>query len=115
MSHTQSLQPCIDVCTECHNICLEMVSHCLDKGGKHADSSHIRTLIDCADICRTSADFMLRGSDLHASTCGACSEVCLQCAESCDQFDTDAEMKRCAEVCRRCAESCEQMAGKKAD
>ena len=32
----------------------------------------IRTDLDCADICHTAANFMLRGSDLHAHTCAAC-------------------------------------------
>jgi hypothetical protein len=68
-------------------------------------------LMDCADICRTSADFMLRGSPQHALTCGTCAEVCAACAESCERIgQQDGMMKKCAEVCRRCAESCRHMA-----
>jgi hypothetical protein len=68
-------------------------------------------LLDCASICHTSADFMLRGSDLHRPTCGVCAEVCQRCAESCERMAEDELDRRCAEVCRRCAESCRQMAG----
>ena len=32
-------------------------------GGEHASRSHITTLSDCAQICATSAAFMMRGSD----------------------------------------------------
>lgn len=105
------MRECIDNCTNCHNICMETVAHCLQMGGKHAEASHIRTLLDCAEICATSANFMLRGSDLHAQVCGVCADACERCAESCEQMGSDDEMmRRCAEVCRRCAESCRMMA-----
>ena len=107
------MQNCIDNCKECWAICTETVQHCLKKGGGHAAANHIRTLLDCAEICRTSADFMLRGSDLHGYTCGACAKVCEKCAESCEQMRDDEQMGECAEACRRCAESCHEMTGAK--
>jgi hypothetical protein len=102
---------CVEECLTCHNTCLTTVSYCLQKGGPHADVNHIVTLLDCAEICSTSADFMLRGSHLHTTTCAACAEVCRACAESCDTMRDDDVMRNCAEECRRCAESCERMAG----
>ena len=107
--HSGEMQKCIDVCQSCHDTCLEMITHCLTEGGKHAAPEHIKTLIDCAQICETSADFMLRGSALHAHTCRACADVCDRCAASCEQIG-GAEMKRCADECRRCAEECRRMA-----
>lgn len=110
MAHVDTaMRTCIDACQACHAVCLETVQHCLDMGGKHAEAAHITTLLDCAQICATSADFMLRGSSSHAATCLACAEVCETCAESCDTLD-GAEMKRCADECRRCAEECRTMA-----
>ena len=50
------MQSCIDACTSCHQTCTHTVHHCLDKGGKHADSMHITLMLDCAQICATSAD-----------------------------------------------------------
>jgi hypothetical protein len=107
--HNPELHECIDRCTDCHHLCVETVMHCLQKGGRHADPQHIRLLLDCAEICRTSADFMLRESDLHSMTCGVCAEVCARCAESCERLADDEQMKRCAEACRRCEESCRRM------
>jgi hypothetical protein len=106
----EQMQHCIQACTVCHGVCMETVAHCLKMGGKHAEANHIRTLLDCANICQTSADFMLRGSDFHGLTCGVCAEVCERCAESCDRFGDDEMMKRCAEACRMCAQSCREMA-----
>jgi hypothetical protein len=79
-------------------------------GGRHAESAHIRLMLDCAEICQTSANFMLRGSELHSRTCGVCAEVCERCARDCEQLGDDAHMRACAEACRRCADSCKHMA-----
>jgi hypothetical protein len=107
------LPSCIDICTECHQMCLETVQTCLRLGGPHAEAGHIRLLLDCAQICQTSADFMSRGSPLHTTTCGACAEICRACADSCRGMDGE-EMRRCAELCDRCADSCERMSGSRA-
>ena len=109
---TDEMRQCIRRCLDCHSICMETVVHCLGLGGKHADPAHIRLLMDCAQICQTSADFMLRGSELHTRTCGVCAEICRQCADDCRRIGVDDEtMKRCADACNICAKSCESMAG----
>jgi len=104
------VQECIDRCQSCQEICLETVNHCLEQGGKHAEASHIRMLLTCAEICDTSARFMTLGSTYHARVCEICAEICEACAKDCERFGADETMQRCAEVCRRCAESCRQMA-----
>jgi hypothetical protein len=103
------MRQCIQNCLDCHRVCLETVAYCLQKGGKHADPKHLRLLMDCAEICQTSANFMLRGSELHTRTCFACAEVCERCEASCASMGDDATMKACADACRRCAESCRKM------
>jgi len=109
MAHqNQQMRECIEACQSCHELCLEMIAHCLALGGKHAAPEHIRTLVDCAQICETSADFMIRDSAFHPHTCRACAEVCERCAVSCDQVG-GVEMKQCAEECRRCADECRAM------
>lgn len=104
------MEGCIEACAECHHVCVETVTHCLEQGGAHAAAAHVRVLLDCAEICQTSADFMLRGSEFHARVCGVCADVCERCAADCARFGDDQEMQRCADVCRRCAESCRRMA-----
>ena len=107
---TSAHHDCITMCSDCHAICVSTISHCLAQGGRHVEASHIRTLADCAQICATSADFMLRESSHHAKICEACAEVCEACAKSCEQMPDDAMMRACADACRRCAESCRAMA-----
>lgn len=107
---SQQMQQCIEECLNCHRICLETVSYCLQQGGQHSAAAHITTLLACAEICQTSANFMILGTELHRFTCAACAKVCEQCATECEQMGNDARMKACAEACRRCAESCQRMA-----
>lgn len=111
--HTMSaeMDQCIQNCLECHRICEQTLTYCTQMGGKHAEAAHLRLLRDCAQICVTSADFMLRSSDLHPAVCGVCAEACKRCAESCEQMGDDTQMQECARMSRRCAESCRQMAG----
>jgi len=105
------MRECIANCSDCHNTCVETAVHCLEMGDDHSTSHHIGLLLDCAQICATSADFMLRGSALHARTCGLCAEICEQCADECEQMaGGDETMLRCAESCRRCAKTCREMA-----
>lgn len=102
---------CIRLCQDCHVLCVRMIGHCVELGGRHAAPDHIRLLMDCAQICTTTADYMARESSLHDRMCGLCSEICRLCAESCEHIAGDDQMvKQCAEMCRRCAESCKQMA-----
>ena len=105
-----AVRRCIDECVRCHEVCLSTLPYCLEQGGRHASEAHVVRLLDCANICQTSADFMLRGSDEHARVCAACAAICQRCAEDCDQFTGDDVMHACAETCRSCADSCEQMA-----
>ena len=108
----QAMHDCITNCSDCHDLCLATVQHCLKMGGEHASPEHIRTLLDCAQACDASRDFMLRGSDLHHAYCAACADACERCADDCERLGGDDEvMRACAEACRRCAESCRAMAG----
>ncbi len=104
------IQQCVEDCLECHRICEETITYCLEKGGKHADPKHIRILRDCAEICKTAADFMLHGSELQPRTCAVCAEACELCAKSCEQFANNDIMQTCVEICRKCAESCRKLA-----
>jgi hypothetical protein len=103
------LQECIVECDSCHDVCLEAIGYCLTAGGRCAEPSRVTVLMDCAEICQTAADFMLRGSSQHASICRVCADICDACAASCASL-ADAEMKACAEACRRCAAACRAMA-----
>ncbi|HEY0867254.1 MAG TPA: four-helix bundle copper-binding protein [Fimbriimonas sp.] len=106
----QMMQQCIRDCEDCHMICMRTVQHCLTMGGDHATPDHIGMMLDCADACRTSADFMLRNSPNHMLMCSLCAQICDQCAMDCEHLaNGDPMMQECAAKCRQCMESCRKM------
>jgi hypothetical protein len=105
---SSEMRACIDECQRCHSVCLGMAAtHCLELGGRHVEPKHFRLMLACAEICQTSANFMLMMSEHHKRTCAVCAEVCEACARSCEQV---GDMQDCVDACRRCAESCRRMA-----
>ncbi|MCF6370671.1 four-helix bundle copper-binding protein [Rhizobium halophilum] len=105
---SSDMKNCIDQCLACYAECLSSaMGHCLELGGKHTGPAHFKLMMACAEICRTSAHFMLIGTEHHKHTCRECAEICRQCAEDCERI---GEMQACVDACRRCAESCEKMA-----
>ncbi|TEA75215.1 four-helix bundle copper-binding protein [Allopusillimonas soli] len=99
---------CIESCLTCYSTCLSSaMNHCLEAGGAHLDPSHFRIMMACVEICRTAAHFMLIGTGQHKQTCAICSQVCRDCAASCESLEG---MEECANACRECAEHCAQMA-----
>jgi hypothetical protein len=105
---TKDVHPCIDNCLKCYEICRKTIGYLVEKG-KESHGNHIALLLNCADICQTSANFMMAGSEHHPSVCRVCAEVCEKCAEACESMEGDTLMKECAEACRECAESCHEM------
>ena len=113
MAHhlSEEMRACIKACLDCYAVCVECKAHCTSLGGKHGDPAHLAAMADCAMLCELSANFMLRGSELHSSVCGLCADACDRCAKSCERLGADDEMmRRCAEQCRKCAQSCRAMA-----
>jgi hypothetical protein len=101
---------CEAECLKCADVCDKTAAQCKKQGGAHADAAHLKHLEDCAKLCRASADFMKRDSDLSSKVCALCQEACNKCAESCDTIK-DKSMKDCAKECRKCATSCKSMGG----
>lgn len=102
------LQACIDLCLACYRSCLaEATQHCLKEGGRHAEADHVSLMLGCAQLCRTTAEFMLMQTKLHYKVCGACAEICEACAVSCQQLEG---MGDCVDLCRRCAVECRRIA-----
>ncbi len=104
------IQRCIDDCLNCHSICLNTMTYCLQKGSTQVEPAHIGLILDCAEICKTCANFLLRDSDLYAHVCAICAVVCDRCAQECEKMSDNTQMRACAQICRRCAESCRKMA-----
>ncbi len=101
------MKDAIEACLDCHAMCVRMaMGYCLERGGGHVEPRHIRLMLNCAELCQTSANFMLSDSPLHGQVCAVCAEACEACAKSCEEI---GDMRECAEECRSCARSCRSM------
>jgi hypothetical protein len=103
-------QACITACYACAAACDNCASACLREDEVKMMARCIALDMDCAQICRTAAGFMARGSDFAVELCRQCAAVCSACAEECGKHQMD-HCQACAEACRRCAEACLGMAG----
>jgi len=115
----RSMQECSRNCLDTYAACTATSTHCLELGGEHAWRAHQTILLDCARLCATAADLMLRGSPMHESVCGVCATACRACEHYCRALhhwetlssETVDMMGECADKCARSAASCERMAG----
>lgn len=106
---TQAMREAIRECTSCAIAAKEALTFSLAHGAEHAEADHLRLLMDCAQICQTSADFLLRASPLNGDICRACAIVCRAVGADASDIGTP-ELLRLAEHCRACATACDTMA-----
>jgi hypothetical protein len=96
----------VDALLECAEACTACADACLSELNVEELRKCIRTNMDCADICQTTARVLSRhtGYDANISITllRACIQACQSCAAECGKH---AEMH---EHCRICAESCQR-------
>lgn len=107
----KNMEQCIADCFASFSASTKCLSHCLEKGGKHAEKAHIQLMIECADMCKMSMSLMLSNSQFAFEHCQLCAKVCELCAESCAAHaHGNKVMEDCVNACKKCAESCRSMA-----
>jgi hypothetical protein len=95
---------------QCSRIAQSCLQHCLSLGGKYADMDHISAMMECAEITRLSAQFMISTLDFTHDLSGVCARVCDACLESCQNIDPeDPHMNATMVACRKCADSCRNL------
>jgi hypothetical protein len=97
---SKEMQQCIDACKECQKCCVALET----SGG--VDSRTIQTAKDCAEICQTCSNFIMRESHFATDIRKLCAEMCKKCAAACDKMSRGSIGNQCAAACRRCAETC---------
>ena len=95
------IESCIAACVACHAICLQTVFQCLAEGGPRASARHVRTLLDCAELCESAVHFMFADSALQSRMCALCADACRACERACRDMGGPQDL-RCAEACACC-------------
>jgi hypothetical protein len=109
MSNEQ-FKACIDACYACAAACDNCSTACLREDDVKMMARCIALDMECAQLCRTAAASMARGSEFAAQLCRLCAAVCTACGDECGKHPMD-HCQACAQACRRCAEECLRMAG----
>jgi hypothetical protein len=105
---TDKYQKCIDACTRCAQACLECIKMCLNEPDAAARKGCISMLMECACICKMSAEFMAMDAMHAKDLCRLCATICEKCAQDCKMFKDDHCVK-CANECNACANECKTM------
>lgn len=102
-----TLVACSQACTACADACLseDMVAEL---------RKCIRTNLDCADICDTTARVLSRhtgyDANLTRAMLQACVQACRSCGDECAAHAGHHEHCRvCAEACRACEQACTEL------
>ncbi|PYF97313.1 protein of unknown function [Georgenia satyanarayanai] len=102
-----TLVACSQACTACADACLseDMVAEL---------RKCIRTNLDCADICDTTARVLSRHTGYDANLTRAMLQACIQACRSCgDECAAHAghheHCRICAEACRACEQACTEL------
>jgi hypothetical protein len=96
-------------CLRAHEACEAAVTQVLRREDGAVDE-RVGTLLDCADVCRTTARHIRHGSPLLRGTAGVAAELCERAAEACAGLAVVPTMAIYAEACRRTAACCRRVA-----
>lgn len=104
----------VDVALECAQACTSCADACLNEDMVADLRRCIRTDLDCADICETTARVLSRQGGYDATIIRAqleaCIAACRSCGDECEQHAGMHEHCRvCAEACRACETACQEL------
>jgi hypothetical protein len=110
----EQLAVAIDALIDCSEACTACADACLSESMVAELTKCIRTNLDCADICATTARVLSRhtGYDANISRTllEACAMACRACAEECAMHaDMHEHCRVCAQACRECENACRDL------
>jgi hypothetical protein len=110
----QKLAAAIDALIACSQACTACADACLSEDMVAELTKCIRTNMDCADICGTTARVLSRHTGYDGNITRTLLEACIMTCKSCgDECASHAEMHEhcriCAEECRSCEQVCREL------
>lgn len=104
----------IDALITCAEACTACADACLSESAVAELTKCVRTNMDCADICGTTARVLSRhtgyDANISRSLLEACATVCKSCGDECEGHANMHEHCRvCAEACRACEKACRDL------
>ncbi|MGQ5264741.1 four-helix bundle copper-binding protein [Micromonospora sp. ZYX-F-536] len=108
------LAAAIDALNDCAQACTACADACLSEDMVAELTKCIRTDLDCADICTTTARVLSRhtgyDANISRSLLEACATTCKACGDECARHaDMHEHCRICAESCRACEKACRDL------
>ncbi|MDH6463620.1 hypothetical protein M2302_003815 [Micromonospora sp. A200] len=108
------LAAAIDALNDCAQACTACADACLSEDMVAELAKCVRTNLDCADICATTARVLSRhtGYDANISrtVLDACAMAWPSCADECaGHADRHEHCRICADACRACERACRDL------
>ncbi|MFI9006151.1 four-helix bundle copper-binding protein [Actinosynnema sp. NPDC053489] len=105
----------IEALIACSQACTACADACLSEDAVAELTKCVRTNLDCADVCATTARVLSRhtgyDADVSRSLLEACATACGACGDECGSHAGMHEHCRiCAEACRNCERACRDLA-----
>ncbi|WBB65239.1 four-helix bundle copper-binding protein [Micromonospora sp. WMMD812] len=104
----------IDTINACAQACTACADACLSEDMVVELTKCVRSDLDCADICTTTARVLSRHTGYDAnvtrSMLEACAIACRSCGDECARHaDRHPHCRVCAEACRDCERACQDL------
>jgi hypothetical protein len=105
------LADCIDACASCAQVCTICADACLAEGDASL-AECIAENLQCADVCRATADLLSRPAfidwKIAAEMVAACASAAERCRITCAEHGEHGmeHCAGCADACRACADAC---------
>lgn len=104
----------VDTLVACSQACTACADACLSEDMVDQLRKCIRSDLDCADICSTTARVLSRHTEYDANITRAqllaCATACRACGDECERHAQMHEHCRvCAEACRACEQACNDL------
>jgi hypothetical protein len=108
------LAAAIDALIACAQACTACADACLGEESPADLRTCIRTNLDCADICETTARVLSRQTAYNpavtAVVLAACEAVCQACGDECaSHAEMHEHCRICADACRACEKACHDL------
>lgn len=112
----ERLARAIDTLVTCSQACTACADACLAEDSVADLRECIRTDLDCADVCDTTARVLSRhvgvDREVTRAVLQACVAACRRCGDDCaEHAQMHDHCRVCAEACRACEEACTELLG----
>lgn len=97
---------CIEAFQTCEQLCLRTLPFVCNEISRPLQADLVRVILDCAEMCRLAANFLVRDSEHYIRVCREASEICGDLATHCEAVEGLGGLHS---VCDECVAACRML------